>query len=147
MSCVPFGLLFPPFSLAQRLVKLPITILKYHSWYLCQISLLIMLLPILTPWYSLHFLANCAIVWGEGKVTSFINTMWSRPNTTLLTSNNSAWVSPENFSYYNVLWLLLPFLSLSEKNMVAIPNRFTSARFLSSSYTGRPFLQNETKNE
>ena len=32
-------------SLAQRLVKLRITILKYHSWYLCQISLQIMLLP------------------------------------------------------------------------------------------------------
>ena len=26
-------------SLAHRLVKLRITILKYHSWYLCQISL------------------------------------------------------------------------------------------------------------
>ena len=26
-----------------------ITILKYHAWYLCQISLQIMLLPILTP--------------------------------------------------------------------------------------------------
>ena len=34
-------------SLAQRLVKLRITILKYHSWYLRQISLQIMLLPIL----------------------------------------------------------------------------------------------------
>ena len=33
-------------SLAQRLVKLPITISKYRSWYLCQISLQIMLLPI-----------------------------------------------------------------------------------------------------
>ena len=33
-------------SLAKRLVKLRITILKYHSWYLCQISLQIMLLPI-----------------------------------------------------------------------------------------------------
>ena len=34
-------------SLTRRLVKLHITILKYHSWYLCQISLQIMLLPIL----------------------------------------------------------------------------------------------------
>ena len=34
-------------SLTQRLVKLRIIILKYHSWYLCQISLQIMLLPIL----------------------------------------------------------------------------------------------------
>ena len=33
-------------SLAYRLVKLRVTILKYHSWYLCQISLQIMLLPI-----------------------------------------------------------------------------------------------------
>ena len=33
-------------SLASRLVKLRITILKYHSWYLYQISLQIMLLPI-----------------------------------------------------------------------------------------------------
>ena len=33
-------------SLAYRLVKLRITILKYHSWYFCQIPLLIMLLPI-----------------------------------------------------------------------------------------------------
>ena len=32
--------------LAQRLVKLSITISKYRSWYLCQISLQIMLLPI-----------------------------------------------------------------------------------------------------
>ena len=31
----------------KRLVKLRKTILKCHSWYLCQISLLIMLLPIL----------------------------------------------------------------------------------------------------
>ena len=30
-------------SFTQRLVKLRITILKYHSWYLCQISLLIRL--------------------------------------------------------------------------------------------------------
>ena len=35
-------------SLAYWLVKLRITISKYHSWYLCQISLQIMLLPILT---------------------------------------------------------------------------------------------------
>ena len=34
-------------SLAYRLVKLRITILKYHLWYLYQISLQIMLLPIL----------------------------------------------------------------------------------------------------
>ena len=34
-------------SLAWRRVKLRITILKYHLWYLCQISLQIMLLPIL----------------------------------------------------------------------------------------------------
>ena len=34
-------------SLAQGLVKLSITILKYHLWYVCQISLQIMLLPIL----------------------------------------------------------------------------------------------------
>ena len=33
-------------SLAWRLVKFRITILKYHSWYLCQISLQIILLPI-----------------------------------------------------------------------------------------------------
>ena len=37
----------PQISLAYRLVKLCKTILKYHSWYLCQISLQIMLLPIL----------------------------------------------------------------------------------------------------
>ena len=30
----------------QNLVKLCKTILKYHSWYLCQISLQIILLPI-----------------------------------------------------------------------------------------------------
>ena len=41
-------------SLAQRLVKLRITILKCDSWYLCQISLLIMLLPIQTA--RLHHL-------------------------------------------------------------------------------------------
>ena len=33
-------------SLAWRLVKFRITILKYHSRYLCQISLQIILLPI-----------------------------------------------------------------------------------------------------
>ena len=33
-------------SLANRLVKLRITILKYHPWYLRKISLQIMLLPI-----------------------------------------------------------------------------------------------------
>ena len=32
-------------------MKLRITILKYHSWYLCQISLQIMLLPILIAWF------------------------------------------------------------------------------------------------
>ena len=37
----------PQISLAQRLVKLCKTILKYRSWYLCQISLQIMLLPML----------------------------------------------------------------------------------------------------
>ena len=31
---------------AKQLVKVGITISKYHSWYLCQISLQIMLLPI-----------------------------------------------------------------------------------------------------
>ena len=39
-------------SLAYRLVKLSVTILKYHSWYLCQISLQIMLLPILILLYE-----------------------------------------------------------------------------------------------
>ena len=34
-------------SLAYRLVKLPITISKYPLWYLCKISLQIMVLPIL----------------------------------------------------------------------------------------------------
>ena len=34
-------------SLAYWLVKLRITTSKYHSWYLCQISRTIMLLPIL----------------------------------------------------------------------------------------------------
>ena len=34
-------------SLAYRLVKLRITISKYHLWYLCKISLQIMVLPIL----------------------------------------------------------------------------------------------------
>ena len=48
-------------SLAWRLVKLRITISKYHSWYLCQISLQIMLLPIriLKPW--IHFLRLCSL--------------------------------------------------------------------------------------
>ena len=44
-------------SLALRLMKLRITIIsKYHSWCLCQISLQIMLLPILTiiNFQSLH---------------------------------------------------------------------------------------------
>ena len=38
-------------------MKLPITILKYHWWYLCQISLHIMLLPILNQdvFSSLNF--------------------------------------------------------------------------------------------
>ena len=35
-----------PISLALQHVKLRTTISKYHSWYLCQISLQIMLLPI-----------------------------------------------------------------------------------------------------
>ena len=33
-------------SLAKRLMKLRKTVSKYHSWYLCQISQLITLLPI-----------------------------------------------------------------------------------------------------
>ena len=36
-------------------MKLRITILKYHSWYLCQISLQIMLLPILISWINIHY--------------------------------------------------------------------------------------------
>ena len=43
-------------SPAWRLVKL--TILKYHLWYLCQISPQIMLLPLLTIYYSV-FLNSC----------------------------------------------------------------------------------------
>ena len=35
-----------PLVTFQNCVKLRITISKYHSWYLCQISLQIMLLPI-----------------------------------------------------------------------------------------------------
>ena len=42
----------PQISLTQMLVKLRITILKYHSRYLCQISLQIMLLPIQTVMVS-----------------------------------------------------------------------------------------------
>ena len=38
-------------------MKLRITILKYHSWYLCQISLQIMLLPIQIQ-HSLYCLLN-----------------------------------------------------------------------------------------
>ena len=36
-------------TFCNLIVKLRITILKYQSWYLCQISLQIMLLPILIP--------------------------------------------------------------------------------------------------
>ena len=37
-------------------MKLRITILKYHSWYLCHISLLIMLLPIqICFWSKLYY--------------------------------------------------------------------------------------------
>ena len=42
-------------------MKLRITILKYHSWYLCQISLLIMLLPMLTEQFHAHGLVES---WG-----------------------------------------------------------------------------------
>ena len=34
-------------------MKLHITILKYHSWHLCQISLQIMLLPILMEYIEI----------------------------------------------------------------------------------------------
>ena len=34
-------------------MKLRITILKYHSWHLCQISLQIMLLPILMEYIEI----------------------------------------------------------------------------------------------
>ena len=41
-------------SLAKRLVKLRITISKYHLWYLCQILLQIMLLPIPTIYNNIN---------------------------------------------------------------------------------------------
>ena len=44
-------------------MKLPITILKYHSWYLCQISLQIMLLPVLI---SLNIVRTFIKRWGPG---------------------------------------------------------------------------------
>ena len=72
--------------------------------------------------------------------------MLSRPNTTLLTSNKCVGVTWEFFLFQRFM-ITFTFLVLSEKNMVAIPNRFTSARFFNSSYTGRSFLQNETKNK
>ena len=39
----------------QWTMKLRITISKYHSWYSCQISLLIMLLPIQIAWSIIFF--------------------------------------------------------------------------------------------
>ena len=49
-------------SLSERLVKFRTTILKYHSWYLCQVSLQIMLLPILTILkYHLWYLCQISL--------------------------------------------------------------------------------------
>ena len=54
-------------SLAYWLVKLRITILKYHLWYLCQISLQIMLLPIqigqkISKVNIQNFVSNCSVL-------------------------------------------------------------------------------------
>ena len=64
-------------SLAQRLVKLCKTILKYRSWYLCQISLQIMLLPMLimsakllnADWSMKREFFFLILLCEEGKIT------------------------------------------------------------------------------
>ena len=57
-------------SLAERLVKLRIAILKYHSWYLRRISLQIMRLPILTR-FLLYLISSLAksvgLTWITGQ--------------------------------------------------------------------------------
>ena len=51
-------------------MKLRITILKYHSWYLCQISLQIMLLPIQIQTQVVLFQSDISQQppWAEGSV-------------------------------------------------------------------------------
>ena len=56
-------------------MKLCITILKYHSWYLCQISLQFMLLPIQTWLFLLNMVTElmhlnsyqCLSGWGKAR--------------------------------------------------------------------------------
>ena len=56
-------------------MKLRITISKYHSWYLCQISLQIMVLPI-EIWKPLNFSRSVFAIWVKGK--ALIRTICSR---------------------------------------------------------------------
>ena len=54
-------------SLAKRLVKLRITISKYHLWYLCQILLQIMPLPIPTI-YNINIAVGIVFLNWEGQI-------------------------------------------------------------------------------
>ena len=65
-------------SLAWRLVKLRITISKCHSWYLCQISLQIMLLPIQILENEIYFIKYTAIVAGR-QHWGLIYLQWNKP--------------------------------------------------------------------
>ena len=55
-------------------MKLRITILKYHSWYLCQISLQIMLLPIQIP---LVIFQNCLKFHSPSGSWNYIQQFWN----------------------------------------------------------------------
>ena len=59
-------------SLAQRLVKLPITILKYHSWYLCKILLLPMQTGISYFAYWWHWRQSKPVLSGSIEWVSFL---------------------------------------------------------------------------
>ena len=57
-------------------MKLRTTILKYHSWYLCQISLQIMLLPILIQFDTVLKRCNTAMLKGSCDVNSLQECGW-----------------------------------------------------------------------
>ena len=120
-------------SFAQRLVKLRITISKYHEWYLCQISLQIMLLPIQIAPQSIFRTINR----GLSAVQKISKITYTAFRFSLLTNLQcelwlSVWMNiNRNTFWHNIAFIIFIFLfnGFSTMCTVNLKKRLISAPF------------------
>ena len=122
MICTGY-LAYIPLVIFQNYLKLRITILKYHSWYLCQISLQIMLLPVQIS--AIFSALLCKKIWRpKASVGLIIN--WTNFRQVLSKEKNVcyerlSWVYTRTISIRNrYFFYLLPYPTWFESALIAL---------------------------